>query len=140
MTPITQEFLHDPDNGVYGDCQRAVIASLLNLPISEVPHFLADGEGDAVKFWEGLQKFLGKHGYAWFTVPARSGGAFFGHDGGVYHEISGPSPRGEFLHAVIGLDGNVVFDPHPSRAGLCGDPSEWVHGYLVYVGITKGGA
>jgi len=132
MTPVDQEFIHDPANGQYGDCQRAVIASLLDLPIADVPHFTKESNGDAVKFWEMLQVFCGKHGYAYLQVPAKSGSAFYGLDTGVYHEISGPSPRGNgTFHAVVGFDGEIVFDPHPSRAGLAGDPCEWDYSYLV---------
>lgn len=43
MTPVDQTILHDPDAGLYGDCQRAVIASLLDLPIDSVPNFSAGG-------------------------------------------------------------------------------------------------
>lgn len=132
MTPVDQEFVNDPSLGQYGDCQRAVIASLLDFPISYVPHFLKDAEGDAVKFWVGIQEFLKVHGYAYLTVPARSGVSFFGELKGVYHEISGPSPRGNGLfHAVVGFDGEIVFDPHPDKSGLAGDSSEWDYSYLV---------
>jgi hypothetical protein len=133
MTPVKQEFIHDPANGVYGDCQRAVIASLLDLPIQEVPHFLGESKNDAVGYWTLLQKFLRDKGYAWLVVPAKSGAAFFGaEEESIYHEISGPSPRGSCLtHAVVGCDGKIVFDPHPSNAGLVGDPSEWEYAYLV---------
>lgn len=39
---------------------------------------------------------------------------------------SGPSPRGEFLHAILvsGADGTLIWDPHPSRAGLAGPIEE----------------
>lgn len=131
MIPVDQEFISDPSIGQYGDCQRAVIASLLSLPISEVPHFLKDAGGDADLFWQGMQSFLAQRGYT--LLEASRHWNFFGADGiDVYHEISGPSPRGNGLfHAVVGCNGQVVFDPHPSRAGLAGDPNEWRHGYLV---------
>jgi len=132
MTPQKQEFIHGPVNGVYGDCQRAVIASLLDLPIVDVPHFLSECKGDAVIYWELLQEFLRGKGYSWLVVPAKSGAAFFGSEGDIYHEISGPSPRGNgVIHAVVGCNGYVVFDPHPTNAGLVGDPSEWEYAYLV---------
>lgn len=133
MTPVKQEFVHDPANGVYGDCQRAVIASLLDLPISEVPHFLLESKNQREGYWTGLQAFLRTKGYAWLVVPAKSGAAFYGAvDEAIYHEISGPSPRGQGVtHAVVGCDGNIVFDPHPSNAGLAGEPSEWEYAYLV---------
>lgn len=135
MKPVDQEFIHKPEIGQYGDCQRAVIASLLDLEISEVPHFLADAKGDSVGYWEGLQGFLIARGFAWLTVPARCGAAFFGCERGVYHEIAGPSPRGNGVsHAVVGMNGEIVHDPHPSRAGLAGDSSQWEYSFLVYLG------
>lgn len=136
MTPVTQEYVHVPELGQHGDCQRAVIASLLDLPLSEVPHFLQEADGDAVKFWDGIQTFLRSKGLAYLTIPAGSGVAFFGstEEAEIYHEISGPSPRGNGVrHAVVGLNGRVCFDPHPSRAGLVGDPNQWEFCYLVKV-------
>ena len=89
MTPVKQEFVHDPSNGVYGDCQRAVIASLLDLPLSEVPHFLGISKNQAEGYWTLLQTFLRERGYAWLTIPAKSGAAFFGAvDESIYHEIA----------------------------------------------------
>ena len=35
----------------------------------------------------------------------------------VPHLMSGVSPRG-FGHRVVGIGGRLMFDPHPSRAGL----------------------
>lgn len=137
MKPVDQEFIHAPEQGLIGDCQRAVIASLLELPIGEVPHFMKDSNGDAANFWERIQVFCRSHGYAYLVIPARSGGAFFGDDGDVFHEISGPSPRGNGItHAVVGCNGQIVFDPHPSRAGLAGDSSQWEYGYLVKAGAA----
>lgn len=33
----------DPDSGLYGDCLRACVACILNLPSADVPHFYHDG-------------------------------------------------------------------------------------------------
>lgn len=138
MKPTDQQFTHQPEIGQHGDCQRAVIASLLELPISEVPHFLQLADGDPFDYWERLQAFCRTHGHVYMTIPARSGFSFFGDDGDVYHEISGPSPRGNGVHhAVVGCNGQVVFDPHPSRAGLAGDPATWEHAYLVLATTPK---
>jgi hypothetical protein len=59
-------------------------------------------------------------------------GRFVWADDAIYHVISGPSPRIKGgHHAVVGCNGRVSFDPHPSRAGLAGDPSEWHFSMLV---------
>jgi len=130
MTPQDQEFVNIP--GVQnGDCMRATIASVLDLPIADVPHFLAKLDTKNEEFWDAVFNFL----------DARSLGMIFrtdGHDPTYavdmegYHLIGGPSPRGAGLfHSVVGKDGEIVFDPHPSRAGLLGNPSEWTFEYLV---------
>lgn len=134
MIPVDQEFIDDRENGQFGDCQRAVIASLLELPISEVPHFLHVTGDDNLAFWTYVQSFLAKHGCIHMSFP-RFDAKFYGETYGtppIYHEISGPSPRGKGLwHAVVGCNGKIVHDPHPSKAGLAGDESEWEFGLLV---------
>jgi hypothetical protein len=45
MIPVMQRNRHDPANGIYGDCHRAAIASLLELPLDDVPHF-CDAESE----------------------------------------------------------------------------------------------
>jgi hypothetical protein len=52
-------------------------------------------------------------------------------DENVYHQISGPSPRGQGIwHAVVGCNGQIVHDPHPSKAGLL-DPEQWQYAILA---------
>lgn len=128
MTPRDQEFMRTPDQP--GDCQRAVIASLLDLPLSEVPHFLAESDHTAFGFYSLIEDFLDACGFemAWNATPIYH--LRTGQD--VYHQISGPSPRGEGVwHAVVGLNGSIVHDPHPSRAGLLGDSKHWKHSFLI---------
>lgn len=131
MTPQTQEFLHDLEKGIRGDCQRAVIASLLDLPISEVPHFNESGDADI--YWTTLQEFVNSKGYIFIEMKPTSFFAW-GSDLPVYHEISGPSPRfpGQY-HATVGKNGEIVFDPHPDGTGLAGDRSEWTFSFLVRI-------
>lgn len=75
-----------------------------------------------------VTEFCRKNGYVFVIMQCR----FVWAEDAVYHIISGPSPRGNGVyHAVIGLNGQVHFDPHPSRAGLAGDPSEWTFDLLV---------
>lgn len=133
MIPVDQEFVHDPENGQHGDCMRACIASILDLPREEVPHFAqldAQGEGN---FWLMLAEFCRSRGYSFVTVRGQVVWA----EDDIYHVISGPSPRikGGF-HAIVGRNGRPFHDPHPSRAGLAGDPSEWKFDFLVLKGCA----
>jgi hypothetical protein len=128
MTPVDQEFLHKPEAGQHGDCMRAVIASLLDLPISDVPHFAQVDADGGKNFWLHLAEFCRAHGYAFASFK----GGFVWAEDAIYHGITGPSPRipGGY-HAVVGCNGRIVHDPHPSKAGLAGDPSEWKFELLV---------
>lgn len=133
MIPQDQEFLVDKEKGIRGDCARAVIASLLELPIKEVPHFLKEAENDplgqAYGFYNRIEIFLEARGYEMDWYCNLDYKLKPGID--IYHQISGPSPRGaDLFHAVVGLNGKIFFDPHPSRAGLLGDSSEWRHSFL----------
>jgi len=127
MTPQNQEFEHGLGRQK-GDCQRAVIASLLDLPISQVPHFAAIAS-DAINFWELVYDFVAYHGYDFLPGVKIEEYIIPGED--LYHQISGESPRNKRVkHAVVGLNGNVFFDPHPSRAGLAGKPEHWSHSVI----------
>ena len=119
LTPTTQRVEGYP----YGECVRASYATLLDLPIELVPRFdpgaLLPGEPQAARertFVALLGATLGvplalveSPPVPLARIPAdvRAG----------YHLISGISPRG-FGHRCVGLHGRVVWDPHPSRAGL----------------------
>lgn len=43
-----------------------------------------------------------------------------------YHVACGKSPRSDQEHAVVALDGKIVHDPHPTRAGLDGGITWWI--------------
>lgn len=128
MIPQDQEFLMTDD--MPGDCARAVIASLLELPREQVPHFLLESDRSAYGFHTQIEMFLDNHGYdiIWGGSPIYH--MKEGED--VYHYISGPSPRGGgAYHGVVGLNGNIIHDPHPSREGLLGTPKDWRYSFLV---------
>lgn len=134
MTPVDQALVHDPDNGQHGDCMRACIASLLDLPLLSVPHFAQDAADGKADFWPAVADFCRQHGYSHMIVK----GQFIWAEDEIYHMISGPSPRMVGVHhAVVGLNGQIHFDPHPSRAGLAGDPSEWTFDFLVRPGTRS---
>lgn len=121
MIPQIQEFLHDPENGVMGDCFRAVIASLMELPMEEVPHFHEGVEiNDHISFWKAVNTFLYQHKKVFCNFPSNSFKfSDIWPDLLIYHEISDRSPRfPDQFHSVVGCNGVMVHDPHPSCAGL----------------------
>ncbi len=125
MIPVDQEFTHNPSEGTEGDCFRAVLASILELPIADVPHFAAQTTV-AGEFWSAVYDWLEAQGYQYWPGRNPPEGAL------EYHALSGPSPRtkGGF-HATVGLNGQVVHDPHPSRSGISGFEPDWYFGYLI---------
>ncbi len=124
MIPVDQTILAtkpngDNDDDVPGDCYRACIASWLELPIDEVPHFILKET-----WWDDVVAFVrerlpGKtiQNYAPPLFPA-----YRGDNDDMYAIAVGPSPRGDFMHAVLvhAATGELAHDPHPSRAGLAG--------------------
>ena len=119
MKPVDQLYTDLPGEGdVVGDCWRASLASILELPAEEVPHFVALGDSwvDATHAW------LAKRGLE---------GAFY--DGGPppeytgYAVATGKSPRGDWNHAVVAYvretgpsvaEVSLEHDPFPTRAFL----------------------
>ena len=113
MIPTKQTVLHDPENGKIGNCLSAVLASLLHLPIEEVPVF-----ADAATWRKDLNTWLKQYGLAYVMLAKDGFLADYGIEG-VWHEISGDSPRRhDVMHACVAKDGEVVFDPHPDDSGL----------------------
>lgn len=131
MKPLKQTILQDPDNGLYGNCFQAVIASLLELPMDAVPNFL---EGPTPTNWKTeTNEWLSARGLVYFEVKLQAPWAeAFPGVSGLYHEMSGPSPRNkDASHSVVGRDGEVYFDPHPSDMGLDGLMEDWQYGFII---------
>ena len=107
-----------------GDCWRACVATILQLPMDEVPHFLNEGEWP----WNFLE-WLDNRKLVWIEFAYPDGLDAYSELWGL-HTIVGPSPRGGCDHAVIGKNGEMIFDPHPSGDGLGGSEKEWKHGFI----------
>lgn len=118
MIPIMQRVVkHDPENGAYGDCFSAVLASLLHLPLEEVPVFT-----DKVTWENDVNAWLRQYGLAYIQISGVREWATDRGVEGMYHEIAGASPRDvDILHSCVGLDGELVHDPHPDNTGI-GEP------------------
>jgi len=115
MNLIKQTILHDPENGIHGNCLSAVLSSLLHIPICDIPVFSNDDT------WvKDLNAWLRPLNLAYLSFDGSSDEWLktLGIEG-LYHEIGGPSPRYEdTLHACVGKDGELLFDPHPDNTLL----------------------
>ena len=113
---VTQTILYSPElnaRGVYGNCLQAALASALDLDLDAVPHFGAFTWWDpAVRLW------LRGRGLDWRITQGIPAGRSV---------VVGPTVRPTGLHAVVGDDSRVAWDPHPSRTGL----TEVKHSYLL---------
>lgn len=112
---VTQTILHDPELGTIGNCMQAAVATLLGLPLGDVPHFAAiEGDwGAAFKAW-----CLGRQ-LLWISLGVMD----------VPDDmpciLCGKSPRG-IEHCTVGRGLDTVWDPHPSRDGLTTISEVWV--------------
>lgn len=105
MGEITQTILDPDPGGRPGNCLQAAVASLLDLDLDEVPHFVEHRHD----WMRCLRYFAAWHGWdVWRRNPDR--GVPFGIG-------TGKTVRGTH-HAVVWRDGAMAWDPHPSRAGL----------------------
>lgn len=106
MKPVDQTKLHDPDNGIRGNCMAASLASILELPLSDIPEF-EDMEGD---WWPNLMNWLESLGF--YIIQWREEVCLQG-----YYLCAGMSERG-VNHQVVYKNGKLVHDPHPSKTGI----------------------
>ena len=115
-----------------GDCLRACIASIFELPIEEVPNFADYGTSYLVS----LKKFLKKYGLEALTIwQIREND--WKPDG--YHLIYGYSKRG-VKHAVVGYKGKIVFDPYPDADDEHPELAiASIESYTVFVGLLEKG-
>lgn len=128
MIPVTQTKVvvlnSKGDMVVHGNCFAAAIASILELPLTEVPNFETLFGINDTYYYEVLHKWLGHLGYEIYTDEKFK--CFHGDDSksefkellkDKYYLVSGKSPRG-VQHICIYKNGIMVHDPHPTREGI----------------------
>lgn len=136
MKPQTQEFPnHDPQNGVFGDCLRAALASLFGLSLRQVPHFVKVHWGDEQGCDQAVNQFLEKRGLMMLQFPYEQMCKLLQRQVQItgadcHHLMFGIDHDGN-EHACVGLNGQMVHDPHPLRRGFSNPPSEWRIGLIV---------
>jgi hypothetical protein len=126
MIPLDQTINGNGENGEpVGNCWQACVASLLDLQLDQVPHFAMESPHS---WFRSTRRFVFQHtGFDLGCFVPK----FPLTEPGQYVIGVGPSPRGDFLHAVIldGTTGELAHDPHLSRAGLAGPVAE-VFGFI----------
>lgn len=108
MKPVVQTILTAPG----GDCFPACIASILEMDLAEVPNYQGEHWQHHYHAW------LAPLGLAFLTTNIPSEELIASWPGMVlpgYTILAVDSPRHPgHLHAVVALDGVVVWDPHPA--------------------------
>lgn len=139
MIPQKQLYRHDPANGVYGDCYRTVIACLLDLAPTDVPHINEDTgasgmkeQGDAMDVWlagRGLREI--NIAFPGDTPLADVLSTMEAMNPGLRFMITGTS-RNETNHCVICRSGEIEWDPSLTDSGIVGpaDNGFWLASFL----------
>lgn len=123
MTPHTQLNRHDPLMGVYGDCFRTCIASVLDLHPAEVPHVFDKHHDDGDAAMAKMNEWLGGRGlraiwiaYQGDTPRSRLLSILGDMNPGLPFLLGGQSRPG-VGHFVVCMDGEIVSDPSPTPTG-----------------------
>ena len=126
MIPVQQTLtVVDVPNRILGNCFQACIASIFELPLDGVPHFLDLGwkpDTEDNGWWWHLRDWLRPRGYVYIDLPNHPDTSSDFWDALGFTVLTGKSPRGDWKHSVVGKGLSVVHDPHPSGDGLVGPP------------------
>lgn len=114
-----------------GNCHAACVASILEIPIDQVPNFAKGNDSEAMHAAFG--KWAWEHGQdvlEMYTGYLDGKPLYFcGYQ--PYVILSGKSPRCDDHHAVVGrisksgFGFEVIHDPHPDKTGLP-DGFDWI--------------
>lgn len=125
MIKVRQTKFTNQETGECGNCFQACLASLLEIPIDDIidtGHLAqqAQESSDNTIFWNGVEQWLESIGYELSLVTNHK--EYLEQDPvgcNVHYILTGHSPRfPDDHHSVIARGGAVVWDPHPSDAGL----------------------
>ncbi len=155
MIPVNQKYKHDPDAGVIGDCFRACLASLLELPLEQVPHFALESRKAGLESMMPLVKdWLAARGLYLFNFPVSPPLGYRDPTGeivrrygkcnpNIYYILAGAirpdvEETGEdrYNHAVICHGGRIVHNPNDSKPDIVGPINSG--SYLIFV-LTRCG-
>jgi hypothetical protein len=121
VTPIHQTIYAGDPSGVPGNCLQAALASMLDLPLTDVPHFVADDvrtDGD-LHWWTEMRRWCLDRGLSIRgDREPEPGECYLG---------GGPSPRDPVFrsHVAVYRDGHLEHDPHPDGTGVVEVRTRW---------------
>jgi hypothetical protein len=135
MIPAMCRVKHDPENGTYGDCVRAVVASLMDMDTEDVPHFYGNGE-DGTAGMKALADWLRPQGFVPFwsafdgSIPLEQILASMQiQNPDVYYMLNGAQACGG-SHVVVCRGDRIVHDPAWIKSPIIGPVDGW---YVVMV-------
>jgi hypothetical protein len=125
-----------------GDCMRAAVASLFELPLNKVPDFMKfDGMKNTSPGYE-LHRFFFDRGFDYCYINRREdlkqGTKFLKKvakfDGGIngffYASVKSQTFEGRFHAVIIDSNLNIVHDPNPNGRALLLKPDD-VEGFII---------
>src|SRR6266852_706305 len=115
MRPVTQTTFGYP----HGSCVRAAYASILEIPLEDVPPLDPGTAALMGQDQHALEReWLASIGLNLVEISTDPDDSLpeeiLDCVPEVHHLMSGISPRG-YGHRCVGIGGKLVFDPHPSR-------------------------
>ena len=116
MKPVSQTIVSVID----GDCTRACLASMLDLPIDAVPNFARFGAGWFRIFWALLKALdYEYYGTGWVKGKDRPHGHILSRSPSIKGYVIASVPSKTFPNighsVVMNLKGVVVHDPNPNK-------------------------
>lgn len=102
MTPIFQDKFD-------GNCLAACLASIFEIRLDAVPFFGTDD-----KWFDRFSDWMITY-FQLYPIDIEVPSVFVPKG---YHLINGLSRNGDYWHAVVGKDGEIVHDPHPDGNAL----------------------
>ena len=119
MIPVLQTIYAPPE----GNCFPASVASILECPLSEVPHPTA--EDDACPhwrpYWARFEAWLAERNLGYVEFPVGSNG--WKPQG--YAVLTVRPPGANYEHAVVSLNGEPVWNPWPDSERPLGEFLSW---------------
>ena len=133
MTPVFQTDYRIPG----GNCFQACVASIMELPLQEVPNFLKESDGGpwTQPQWNAVKEFAKQRDYevCWLDpdIPDDVGNIEVLKQSGLHYVATGCSPRTDNGHCVVGAGGVTVHDPMANVGGcpLVSDP--WLYIFFL---------